>query len=118
MGEIGEINKDEAGRINIEKSKKAGTETILSINNSVNDNAKITNWHVGLVNFAVFALAIGYCVNNADIAISEKTLLRIITFTLDDFLAIFAILINTFLEKKAKVYEFNLFYLPLIINSN
>ena len=96
-------------RVNIEAGKKAGAEVITSTNNSTDNGGKVTNQHIGLASLAFAALATTNCADNSNLADPEGIALGAATSTLDEFLATFASLANTTLEKQSKIYESNSF---------
>lgn len=96
-------------KANIKVDKKAGAGAVTSIDNSIDDGGKVTDWHAGLINLAIAALATANYARNFNLAIFKETPLGIATFTLNKFFATFAALTNTTLKRKPKMYKSNLF---------
>lgn len=64
--------------------------------------------------FDTFAIAI--YAKNFYLAVFKKTLLTATTSTLDKFIAIFAVLGNTTLKRKLKLYKSNSFFFAAIMS--
>ena len=102
-------DKTGVGRANIEARKKAAVEAIASTDNSADDDNKVTDQHTGLAGLAFAALAAANCADNSNFAVLEETPSSAATSTSDKFLATFAALANTTLERESKVCESNPF---------
>ena len=102
-------NKGGADRANIEISKKAIAGAVTSTNNSADGGGKVIDWCAGLASCGFALLAAIDCTGNFNLIIPKEIFLDAATSTFNEFLAIFAAFAKTTLEKKPKMYKFNLF---------
>ena len=106
---VGGADKGGVGGADIEAGKKAGAGAIASTDNSADGGDKVTDRHAGLAGLAFAALAAADCADNSNLAVPEGTPSGAATSTSDEFLATFAALANTTLERESKVCESNPF---------
>ena len=106
---VGEADKDGVGGVDIEAGKKTGAGAVGSTDNSTDCDGKVIDLHVGLAGLAFAALAAADCADNSNLAVPEGTPSGAATSTSDEFLATFAALANTTLERESKVCESNPF---------
>lgn len=102
-------DKTRADKADIETCKKVSARAVTNTDNSLDSSIKVTDQYIGLAHLAVAIFATANCVDNSYLVVPKETLLSAITFIPDDFFAIFAIFLKASFEKKAKVYESNLF---------
>ena len=106
---VGGADKGGVGGADIEAGKKAGAGAIASTDNSADGGGKVTDRHAGLAGLAFAAFTAVDCADNSNLAVPEGTPSGAATSTSDEFLATFAALANTTLERESKVCESNPF---------